>query len=48
MPQPHPLGSGVRLSSDHISRVWTLRKIKFIKSDSTVWILKKWSSRSGP
>jgi hypothetical protein len=27
MPQPHPLGSGVRLSSEHISRVWTLRKV---------------------
>jgi hypothetical protein len=28
MPQPHSLGSGVRLSSEHISRVWTIRKAK--------------------
>jgi hypothetical protein len=28
MRQPPPLGSGVRLSSQHISRVWTLRKVK--------------------
>jgi hypothetical protein len=28
MPQPHPLGSGVRLSSHHISRVCTIWKVK--------------------
>jgi hypothetical protein len=28
MRQPLPLGSGVRLSSQYISRVWTLRKVK--------------------
>jgi hypothetical protein len=26
--QPLPLGSGVPLSSQHIARVWTLRKVK--------------------
>jgi hypothetical protein len=33
-----PLGSGVRLSSQHISRVWILRKVKSVKSDLTVWL----------
>jgi hypothetical protein len=28
MRHPRPLGPGVRLSSEHISRVWTIHKVK--------------------
>jgi hypothetical protein len=41
MRQPPPLGSGVRLSGQPILTVWILRKVKYIKSDSTVWLLKR-------
>jgi hypothetical protein len=42
MSQSHALRSGARLSRKFISRVWTLQKIKYIKSVSsmrlTAWL----------